>query len=235
MNLSTVAGKLAALAMGILLIGAVFFLATAPAHADLILTGNSSSQSTGLIPDSSAPDNREKIDNQAVPPSFWRNFYYDADGDLAFTSPGDTSGNTTASLGLNITITGTKVLNFYVDDDGQNRIGQNFAANAYNLNGLTITLSDLSTIPLNVHQGTPQLFTDPGNSLQWSVSLDGVGYLTGATTDIVGNTNSVGDGQGPDYHWTLTFTQIPEPSTALLAGLALVCGFCFHRRRQRSR
>jgi hypothetical protein len=172
----------------------------------LTITGNSfSGNGTGLIPLAGAPHIDEKSDNTALPPSQWRNFYYDSDGDLAFTSPGDTSGNTNASLALNKAISSTQVLNFYVDNDGGTTIGANFAANAYRLTGLTVRRSDGSTVALDVTQGTPQTFTDPSGG-NWQVALNGVGYLEGATTDIVGNIDSVPDGEGPDYHFMLTIS-----------------------------
>jgi hypothetical protein len=179
-----------------------------PAPLTLRLDGNcisSLANGTGLIPIAGAPFGQEVIDNTAVPPSSARNFYHDSDGDLAFTSPGDTSGNTNTTLAPNIIVSGNKVLNFYVDTDGNSAIADNFAGGFYRLNGLTITLSDGSKVNLDVTQGTPQTFTDPGGET-WSVALRGVGLLSGPTTDIVGNVNSIPDGQGPDYHFTLTFT-----------------------------
>jgi len=215
------------------LIASIAVLAALPAGAAITLTGNSSSVSkTGLIPQAGAPYDGEKADNTQVGPSAWRNFYYDANGDLAFNAAdGDTYGNTNASLALNVTINIATVLDFYVDNDGKTTIGENFDGGYYRLNGLTITLSDSSTFGLNVTQGTPQTFTDTDGT-DWSVSLDGAGYLTGSPIDIVDNIKSTPSGDGKaDYHFTLTFTEVPEPasSSALLLGLA--CAVFFFRRR----
>jgi YD repeat-containing protein len=209
---------------------AALALAALPVGAAITLTGNSYSEAnTGLIPQSGDPKPEEKVDNPKVYPSHWRNFYYDANGDLKFESgTGDTYGNDDATLALNITITTTTVLNFYVDNDKKTTIGDNFDGEYYRLNGLTIKLSDgSSTVDLDVTQGTPQTFTDT-NGTDWSVTLDGAGYLTGDPTNIVSNTDSVPDGDGPDYHFTLTF--VPEPSSTAFLGALLSLGLLRRRR-----
>ena len=180
-----------------------------PPALSLRLNGNSASTGgggTGILPIPGAPHPNEIIDNSQVPASSSaRNFYYDSDGDLAFTSPGDTSGNTNASLEVDVIVTGTQTLNFYTDVNGDNLVPENFAGNYYRLTGLDITLSDGSKIPLDVTQGTPQTLADPDGG-SWSVAFDGVGVLTGSPTDIVGNIDSVPNGTGPDYHFILSFS-----------------------------
>lgn len=177
-----------------------------PAPGSLRLDGNvlyTSNPGAGLLPIAGAPHPEEVIDNTAVPPSSARNFYYDADGDLAFTSPGDTSGNTNATLAPNIIVSGNKTLNFYIDTSGGSAIAENFAANGYRLKGLILTLSDDSKVTLDVTQGIPQTFSDPGGKT-WTIALNGVGTVA----DVVGNIDSVPNGVGPDYHFTLTFSDV---------------------------
>lgn len=176
-----------------------------PPTGSIRLEGNvlySAALGTGLVPIPGAPYLQEVIDNTAVGPSSARNFYYDSDGDLAFTSTGDTSGNTNPTLALNVLVSGNKTLNFYVDVSGSNTIPDNFAGNYYRLKGLTITRSDNSEVMLDVTQGIPQTFGDPSGKT-WTVALNGVGPVA----DVVGNIDSIPNGVAPDYHFTLTFTE----------------------------
>jgi len=187
---------------------ALAMLFAATAGANIALTGNSSSgNNTGLIPLPGAPYGSEKVDNSPVPPSNWRNFYYDANGDLEFNeADGDTWGNTTNSLALDTTIPTTgKVLDFYVDNNGKTTIGDNFKAGKFRFNGLTLKLSDDTEVPLDVTQSTPQVIDDPDGQHVWLVALRPVGYLVDDPTDIVTNIDSVPNGQGPDYHFALVF------------------------------
>jgi hypothetical protein len=191
------------------LLGVLFAsLFAATAGADITLTGNSSSgNDTGLVPLPGAPLPAEKADNSPVPPSNWRNFYYDANGDLAFNeADGDTWGNTTESLGLDVTIPTTgKVLDFYIDNNAKSTFGDNFKAGKYRLDGLTIKLGDDSDVPLSVTQNAPQVIDDADGQHVWLVALRPVGYLEGDLTDIVTNIDSEPNGQGPDYHFALAF------------------------------
>ena len=160
-------------------------------------------------------------DSITFPPSGNANIYWDANVDGVFgNSLGENTGNTAGTVGFTIpSILGDSSFDFGLEGFP--------VAGATGSTTFTITKTDSSTQFLSVVQGTPTAFSD-SNGDQWTAEFF---FTNSGYNDVVFNGGTGGNGAfTPDHQGTLIFTQVPEPSAALLGLLSL--GLLIRRRRR---
>jgi len=137
------------------------------------------------------------------------NIYWDANNNGVFGEAGENSGNTDSSLANGIdglTINSGDSLVFAVEGFGT----PDTATFVFD-----ITNSDSTTQTVSVVSGLSTIFTD-ANGDQYRVVFD---FTPQGYGDVVKNIDSVPGGKALDHKAVLTFTAVPEPSSAALLGL----------------
>ena len=140
----------------------------------------------------------------------WANVYWDANDNGTFGEAGENSGNTTALLSNvigGLEITDGMTMNFAVEGFD----GAGGTSSSYNF-GITKTDTNLETI--NVLTGSTVNFFD--GAQEWEVAYD---FTAQGYGDVVFNIGTGAGGQTQDHKAVLTFTAVPEPSSAALLGL----------------
>jgi len=158
-----------------------------------------------------------------VPAGSFANIYWDSDNNGVFgeTGKGENTGNG-AALGFS-TGSISSGTSFYFGLEGFATVETPpFGAD------FDIHNTDASVQRVQVLVGTPKSFTD-SNGDQWEATFV---FNRNAYGNVVQNTNTGAGGSGDpnDHQGILTFTQVPEPSSSLFAGLALA-GVLLRRRR----
>ena len=139
------------------------------------------------------------------------NVYFDGNQNGIFGETAtDTYGDTNAGLAANLdgmTITDGLTMNFAVEGFG----GSSQTSTGFRFD---ITKTDGSTQTITAVTSGPVSFTD-SNGDQWEVAYD---FTAQGYGDVVKNLDSVPGGL-VDHKAVLTFTSVPEPSSAALLGL----------------
>ena len=145
-----------------------------------------------------------------VPAGSDANVYWDSDNDGVFgeTALGENSGNATTTLGFTIDIT-----------DGSSYY---FAVQGFESTGTRDTIefdihntTDSNIDRISIVEGGSETFFD-GNGDEWKVDY---AFTFQGYGDVVNNISHNPGGEALDHKAVLTFTAVPEPSSAALLGL----------------
>lgn len=154
-----------------------------------------------------------------VPAGSFANLYWDSDNNGVFgeTAKGENTGNA-GSLGFNTGAIASGTSYYFAMEGFATIETPPFGAD-FNIHN-----TDASIQRVQVLVGTPKNFTD-SNGDQWQATFV---FNRNGYADVVRNIDAIPGGT-IDHQGILTFTQIPEPSTAILLGLMALTGL---RRRR---